>query len=183
MQASETRKKTKNTLHPNLCPQLERCSAVGSLLLNLSQCTGLKALPEELSALNKSIVLGRQRNVRSLHLAGHARKECGFIWNANDEATASKMFDVEAILLAIGAVAGQQGPLECVVLNACCTVQMGRLLRQQGPLECVVRERPVASAPLPALANTEQTLAANEAVDAGLEGRLVLKFSLFNDML
>jgi hypothetical protein len=32
------------------------------------------------------------------------------------------------------------------------------------------RERPAASAPLPALANTEQTPAANETVDAGLEG-------------
>jgi hypothetical protein len=34
------------------------------------------------------------------------------------------------------------------------------------------RERPVASAPSPALANTKQTLAANEALDAGLEARL-----------
>jgi hypothetical protein len=82
--------------------------------------------------LYKSIELARQCNMRALHLAGHARKECGFIWNANDEATASKTFDVEAISLAIGAVAGQQGPLECVVLNACCTVKMGRLLRQRG---------------------------------------------------
>ena len=36
----------------------------------------------------------------------------------------------------------------------------------------MVRARPVASATVPALANTEQTLAAHEAVDAGLEGRL-----------
>ena len=42
------------------------------------------------------------------------------------------MFDVEDIWLAIGAVAGQQGPLECVVLNACCTVNVGRLLWQRG---------------------------------------------------
>ena len=82
--------------------------------------------------LYKSIELARLRNMRVLHVAGHARKECGFIWNANDAATASKTFDVEAISLAIGAVAGQQGPLECVVLNACCTVKMGRLLRQRG---------------------------------------------------
>jgi hypothetical protein len=54
----------------------------------------MRALPERLSALNKSILLVRQRNVRVLHSAGHARKECGFIWNANDEATASKAFDV-----------------------------------------------------------------------------------------
>ena len=121
------------------------------MLLKLSQGTGLRALPEALSALNKSIVLVRQRNVRVLHLAGHARKECGFIWNANDEATASKTFDVEAISLAIGAVAGQQGPLECVVLNACCTENMGRWVGGCGSGACqMLRERPVASAPLSA---------------------------------
>jgi hypothetical protein len=37
-----------------------------------------------------------------------------------------------AVSLAIGAFAGQQGPLECVVLNACSTLKMGRLLRQRG---------------------------------------------------
>jgi hypothetical protein len=41
-------------------------------------------------------------------------------------------FDVDAISLAIGSVAGQQGPIECVVLNACLTERMGRLLRQRG---------------------------------------------------
>ncbi len=90
----------------------------------------LRALPERLSAQNKSILLVRQRNVRVLHLAGHARTECCFIWNANDEATASKTFDVEAISPAISAVAGQgMCHFECVVLNACCTENMGRWLR------------------------------------------------------
>jgi hypothetical protein len=49
-----------------------------------------------------------------------------------DAATPSKTFNVEAISLAIGAMAGQHEPLECVVLNACCTGNMGRLLRQRG---------------------------------------------------
>ncbi len=96
--------------------------------------------------LYRSIELARQRNMRVLYLAGHARKECGFIWNANTEATASKTFDVEAILLAIGAVAaspGQQGPLECVLLNACSTVKMGRLLRQRGVPNVVCWQTPV----------------------------------------
>ena len=93
--------------------------------------------------LYKSIELARKCNMRVLLLAGHARKECGFIWNANDAATASKTFDVEAISLAIGAVAGQQGPLECVVLNACCTVNMGRLLRQRGVPNVLCWQTPV----------------------------------------
>jgi hypothetical protein len=93
--------------------------------------------------LYKSIELARQHNMRMLHLAGHAKEECGFIWNANDEATASKTFDVEAISLAIGGVAGQLGPLECVVLNACCTVNMGRLLRQRGVPNVLCWQTPV----------------------------------------
>jgi hypothetical protein len=131
------------------------------LLLNLSQGTGLRALPEGLSALNKSIVLVRQRNVRVLHLAGHARKECGFIWNANDEAAASKTFDVEAISLAIGAMAGQQGPMVFVLerIERVCRLSVWCVRGQSRARHCQ-------------LANTEQTLAANEAVDAGLEGRL-----------
>jgi len=67
--------------------------------------------------------------VRVLHLAGHGSKECGFIWNASDDATLSQEFDVDAISLAIGMSAGAKGPLECVVLNAGSTEKMGRLLR------------------------------------------------------
>ena len=91
----------------------EGLSALTALqTLSLSQGTGLRALPKGLSVLSKSIVLVRQRNVPVLHFAGHARRECGFIWNVNDEASGRKRFDVEDIWLAIGGVAGQQGPLE-----------------------------------------------------------------------
>jgi len=79
--------------------------------------------------LRCSIASCRQRNVRVLHLAGHGRKECGFIWNASDDATQSQEFDVEAISLAIGMAAGTNGPVECAVLNACSTWKMGLLLR------------------------------------------------------
>jgi len=82
-----------------------------------------------LGDLRSSIASCRERSVRVLHLAGHGRKECGFIWNASDAATQSQEFDVDAISLAIGMAAGDSGPLECVVLNACSTEKMGRLLR------------------------------------------------------
>ena len=49
--------------------------------------------------------------------------ECGYIWNANDAAPASKTVDAKSISLAIDAVAEQQGSLD-----ACSTVKMGRLL-------------------------------------------------------
>jgi hypothetical protein len=93
--------------------------------------------------LYESIQMARQCNMRMLHLAGHAEEECGFIWNANDQATSSKSFDIEAISLAIGGVAGQQGPLECVVLNACCTLKMGRLLRRRGVPNVLCWQTPV----------------------------------------
>jgi len=50
-------------------------------------------------------------------------EECGYIWNANDAAPASKTVDAKSISLAIDAVAEQQGSLD-----ACSTVKMGRLL-------------------------------------------------------
>ncbi len=87
--------------------------------------------------LYMSISFARQRNVRVLHLSGHAREECGFIWNANDAATAHTTFDIEKISQAIGKVAGEKGPVECVVLNACSTEKMGRLLLEQG-VPCVL---------------------------------------------
>ena len=70
--------------------------------------------------------------MRGMHLAGHSRKKCGFIWNKDDAARESKQFDVEAVALAIGAVAGKNGPLEFVYLSACETELMGRLLRKYG---------------------------------------------------
>ena len=87
--------------------------------------------------LRRSIASCSQRNVRVLHLAGHGREECGFIWNAHDDAKDSKEFDVDAISLAIGMAAGDNGPLECAVLNACSTERMGRLLRTHN-VPCVI---------------------------------------------
>ena len=81
-----------------------------------------------------------------LHLAGHGRKKCGFIWNADDAATASQEFDANDISVAIDDVAGQQGPLECVVLNACLTEEMGRLLRERGVPYVVCWKTPVQDA-------------------------------------
>ena len=82
--------------------------------------------------LTSSIKLARQRNVRVLHLSGDGKKECGFIWNANDSANAPREFDVESIAIDIGSVSAPNGPMECAVLNACSTEKMGRLLLLQG---------------------------------------------------
>jgi len=82
--------------------------------------------------LYSCIGLAKQSNMRVLHLAGHGRKECGFIWNASDSAITQREFDVDSMSLAIGSVAGQNGPMECAVLNACSTEKMGKLLLMRG---------------------------------------------------
>jgi len=93
--------------------------------------------------LYSSLGLAKQRNMRVLHLAGHGRKECGFIWNASESATARREFDVDAISIAIASVAGRNGPMECAVLNACSTEKMGRLLLQRGVPYVVCWKTPV----------------------------------------
>ena len=112
--------------------------------------------------------------MRVLHSAGHARKECGFIWNANDAATASKTFDVEGISPAIGAVAGQgmcgENHFESVRCSTPAALRIwvgGSVAAAAGRAKCCVRGQ--SRARHCQLANTKQTLAANEAVDAGLE--------------
>ena len=90
-----------------------------------------------------SISSAKPRNMRGMHLAGHSKKTCGFIWNKDDGARESREFDVEAVALAIGAVAGKNGPLEFVNLNACATERMGRLLRERGVPYVVCWRTPV----------------------------------------
>jgi hypothetical protein len=93
--------------------------------------------------LISSIKLAKKRNTRVLHLAGHCTEKLGFEWNATDAATESKTFDVELVSALIGTVAGQQGPIECVVLNACCSEDMGRRLLHHGVPNVVCWRTPV----------------------------------------
>jgi hypothetical protein len=83
--------------------------------------------------LISSIHLARQRNTRVLYLSGQRGMELGFEWNANDAAREIKTYDDVVVSALIGTQAvGQKGPIECVVLNACCTEKMGRMLRERG---------------------------------------------------
>ncbi len=90
-----------------------------------------------LDDLYKSISLARKHNLRVLHLAGHGKNTCEFIWNRDDAATASRKLDPNAIAQAIGAVSQPYCPIECAVLNACSTHAMGENLRQCG-VPCVL---------------------------------------------
>jgi acetylglutamate kinase len=58
--------------------------------------------------------------------------------NADDAATASAEADIHALTDLICGAAGQKGPIECAVLNACSTAGMGQVLRAAGNLSHVV---------------------------------------------
>jgi hypothetical protein len=94
--------------------------------------------------LISSIESAKQLNIRVLHLAGHCSTERGFEWNANDKATEIKTYDDVVVSALIGTqAAGQKGPIECVVLNACCSEKMGRMLRERGVPNVVCWKTPV----------------------------------------
>ena len=96
-----------------------------------------------LKDLRTSIASAAERNVKLLHLAGHGGRKCGFLFNADDAATASAEADIHALTDLIGGAAGQKGPIECAVLNACSTAEMGKLLLNAGMAHVVCWRTPV----------------------------------------
>jgi hypothetical protein len=82
--------------------------------------------------LKLRIKLTKQRNIRVLHFAGHCSTELGLELNDNDETTEINTYGDDFVSALIGAQAGQKGPIECVLLNTCCSEKMGRILRERG---------------------------------------------------
>jgi len=103
-----------------------------------------------LDDLDTSIALARERNLRVLRLAGHAKKTCGFIWNRDDKATASREFDVDASSRALSSCTGvcqhsTQGTPRC--LSFCRMARVEQALSTThsiGPCGCATA--PIASA-------------------------------------
>jgi hypothetical protein len=78
-----------------------------------------------------SMLSARARNVRLLHLAGHGNQKCGFFW-LKSSAVSTEYEEVpidklSRILKPEATASG--GTIECVVLNACETEEMGKKLR------------------------------------------------------
>jgi hypothetical protein len=80
-----------------------------------------------------------QRNVRILLLSGHAQLHCGFLWLKArlDEASATEYEEIDPdrfvnLFSPIAKKAGARGTIECVVLNACKTEEIGNKLRTAG---------------------------------------------------
>ena len=80
----------------------------------------------------RSMLSARERNVKIVHLTGHSRRECGFVWNADDAATASAETSIDSIACMIGGAAGEEGSLEFGNLSACSTFKMAQMLREAG---------------------------------------------------
>jgi len=93
--------------------------------------------------LVQSIETAAERNVKILHLAGHGRKECGFVWNADDSAKFEMEVEIEILADIVGWATGERGPIQCTVLNACSTKKLGQLLREAGVLHVVCWRKPV----------------------------------------
>ena len=93
--------------------------------------------------LRLSIQCATRRNVKILHLAGHGRRDCGFVWNANDAGTATMETDIQTPADIIGKASGQNGSIECAVLNACSTKQLGERLKEGGMSHIVCWTIPV----------------------------------------
>ena len=89
------------------------------------------------------IARAKERNMRVLHLAGHGDEEAGFIWNEDDAASDPEVVHMDVFAVAIGHVAGDQGPLEGAFLNACSTYAMGLKLREYGVPDVVCWTTPV----------------------------------------
>jgi len=96
-----------------------------------------------LSDLRLGIQCATQRNVKIVHLAGHGKRDCGFVWNTNDAATTTMETDIETLADIISKASGQNGSIECAVLNACSTKQLGEQLKKGGMSHVVCWTTPV----------------------------------------
>ena len=76
----------------------------------------------------------RQRNVRILHFAGHGMSRYGFFWPKHGAATEYEDVQLERFAGLIQTELAGQGfdGVECVVLNACETEELGKKLRSAG---------------------------------------------------
>jgi len=82
-----------------------------------------------------SMQAARGRNVRLLHLAGHSNTKCGFFWlKASSGSTEYEEIPIDKLIriLKTEAAGVNGGTIECVVLNACETEEMGKKLKSAG---------------------------------------------------
>jgi CHAT domain-containing protein len=77
----------------------------------------------------------KERNVRLLHLSGHGKLRCGFLWLRNQAvSTEYEQISLDTFIgiLKTELAGANRGTIECVVLNACETEDMGKKLRSAG---------------------------------------------------
>ena len=85
------------------------------------------------------MVSARGRNVRLVHVAGHGLSKCGFFW-LKDGSKEYEMIPIDTFVKILGTEVSvaKGGTIECVVLNACETEDMGKQLRRVTRVSYVV---------------------------------------------
>jgi hypothetical protein len=75
----------------------------------------------------------REKNVRILLLSGHGKSHCGFLWLKDESSEYDDIKPDRFVKLFSPVAAGTAGgTIECVVLNACETEDIGKKLRKAG---------------------------------------------------
>jgi len=83
----------------------------------------------------RSMRSAKERTVRVLHLSGHGEFQCGFFWLKNQVVSTEYeqvSLDTFIRILQTEMDGASGGTIECVVLNACETEEMGKKLRGAG---------------------------------------------------
>jgi len=96
-----------------------------------------------LQDLNNSLESATRRNAKVLHLAGHGRRDCDFVWNVHDAATTTMEKEICTLAGIIGKAVGRNGSIKYAVLNACSTKKLGERLKEAGMSHIVCWKTPM----------------------------------------
>lgn len=80
------------------------------------------------------MIHAKERNMRIVHFSGHGNAKCGFFWLKGGSRDYEQVRPMDFVNLFKTEAADSKvgGTIECVILNACETESMGRMLRENG---------------------------------------------------
>jgi hypothetical protein len=89
-------------------------------------------------SFSDSLLSALEKNVRALLFSGHGQSHCGFFWLKDKVSAEYEEIEPDRFVKLFPPVAaGAGGTIECVVMNACETYEIGKKLRKAGVLYVV----------------------------------------------